>query len=625
MESDDVVELAAGQVADREAVDWHALAQRARTDEERAQLRLLQVIRKIADLHRSTALPATAAPLLPSAAPEDSPAMPARAWGHYQLLEKVGSGTFGTVYRAWDSLLEREIAIKILHHGDDLAEAQTLAKVQDPNVVTVFGSELHHGRRGLCMEFVHGETLEDRLRAHGTVTAQEAVLVGQDVCRALIAVHRSGIIHRDVKATNVMRRSDGRILLMDFGTGRHINLLDRPTGPGNVVGTALFMAPEVLAEQPASPRSDVYSVGVLLYRLVTGKYPVEGRTLDDIRASHMFGKRVPATAHRPDLPAAFLEVLDCALAPDPQKRCASAGELLEMLAPIGLRAAPEARSRARDAARTAAGVALVLALITALGALNSRYFNTSLARTEFVHETLWDAFVWGFRSLVAPAVLSMVAVLALSVLIVCRRLLLGASAHARRLEQALKAVVRRYQLDDVGTLSACVLMAATAVLVGAWFSFRPLIDALIIYPDVSTVPARDLALLGPRFQPVHEAYRAWFIWVTIFCVLVWYPPLRLAAKRREPLNRALLSGGGVVALLAVLMLDFPYRLLYGHNAFEAAQWKGTRCYILGERGEDVLLFCPLLDPPRNRIVSRRSSELERLGINESLFTPFSAE
>jgi hypothetical protein len=257
--------------------------------------------------------------------------------------------------------------------------------------------------------------------------------------------------------------------------------------------------------------------------------------------------------------------------------------------------------------------------------LNSRYFNTSLARTEFVRETVWDSFVWGFRSLVAPAVLSMFAALVLSVLLVCRRLLLGASAPARRLEQGLKAVVRRYHLDDVGTLSACMLMAAIAVLAGAWFSFRPLIDALIIYPDVSTVPARDLALLSPPYQPVHEAYRAWFIWVTIFCVLVWYPPLRLAAKRREPMNRPLLLGGVAVALLAMLMLDFPYRLLYGHNSFEAAQWKGTRCYILGERADDVLLFCPSLDPPRNRIVSRRSPELERLGINESLFTPFSTK
>ena len=365
MATDDPIGQALDHVAEGKAVDWEALA-RGVSDEERERLACLRILGAIADVHRSGDDPPDPGKVVaPGLDPSASTAAPApvtgATWGRYTLLEEIGAGHFGAVHRAWDPDLECELAIKILHgqSGDShlkerlLREGRALAKVRDPNVVSVLGVESYGERVGLCMEFVHGETLEDLLRSQKTLNAGEAILVGQDVCRALVAVHRAGFVHRDVTARNIMRERAGRIVLMDFGTGRELAHLERAGNSLNVAGTPLFMAPEALAGQAASPCSDVYSVGVLLYHLVTGRYPVEGRTFQELRAAHMSGKRTPISERRGDLPTGFISVVNRALAPDPQLRFQSAGELLESLAAIGGEALPDRDTRARIVARLA--------------------------------------------------------------------------------------------------------------------------------------------------------------------------------------------------------------------------------------------------------------------------------
>ena len=132
------------------------------------------------------------------------------------------------------------------------------------------------------MEFVHGRTLEDELREHGAFALDRVVLIAVELGDALAAVHRAGLLHRDVKTHNVMRDRDGRLLLTDFGGGE---LLESGAS-ATAVGTPLYAAPEVVDGQPATRQSDIYSLGVLLYRLATGRYPVEGRTLEEVRAAH---------------------------------------------------------------------------------------------------------------------------------------------------------------------------------------------------------------------------------------------------------------------------------------------------------------------------------------------------
>jgi hypothetical protein len=243
---------------------------------------------------------------------------------------------------------------------------------------------------------------------------------------------------------------------------------------------------------------------------------------------------------------------------------------------------------------------------------------------EFTNEGIRDWLKWGAQSLVLPIVFFIFALLVLGLLLGCRRLVLGASPKARAFEDAIRARVRLWRLDDLGNLSSCALLVSATALVVAWWYCSPLLGALMIFPTVSTAPAEQLTLLTPQFLPDHEMYRASFTWATIICLMAWYPPLRLAAKRRQPLNRGLLAGGGAVVLLALMLLDFPYRMLWFNDTFEVARWQGARCYILGERDDDVLLFCPLVELPRNRVVSRRSKELQRLGTQENIFTQFSA-
>src|SRR5439155_23094485 len=158
------------------------------------------------------------------------------------------------------------------------------------------------------MELIRGETLEQLLQKRGPFSAREAALVGIDLCRALAAIHAAGLIHRDVKAQNVMREAGGRIVLMDLGTGREIDRTGR-RALSDLAGTPLYLAPEIFDGAPASERSDLYSLGVLLYHLVTGSFPARATTIDELRDAHATGTCVRLRDARADLPTAFVQVV----------------------------------------------------------------------------------------------------------------------------------------------------------------------------------------------------------------------------------------------------------------------------------------------------------------------------
>ena len=272
-------------------------------------------------------------------AQEPSPAMTPRAWGPLVILEPIGRGAFGTVYRARDSL-GREVALKLFTPRPEqdyakrarvLQEARLLASISHANIVDVYGADRFDGRLGLWMELIRGRTLDAELRTRGMFSAQEAKLIGLDLCRALAAVHDAGLVHRDVKARNVMREGGGRIVLMDFGTG-----VSAESGLTDVAGTPLYLAPEIFAQQGATRASDVYSLGVLLYHLVSGAYPVSGTDRIEIQRGHDEGRRTRLRDIRPDLPAGFVHAVESALAPDPQRRYQTAGEFEHALMSEGV-------------------------------------------------------------------------------------------------------------------------------------------------------------------------------------------------------------------------------------------------------------------------------------------------
>ncbi len=255
-------------------------------------------------------------------------------WGTLRIIDKVGRGSFGDVYHAWDPALEREVALKLLRwtstihsdHSNVVHEGRLMARVRHPNVATIYGAQTIDGVTGLWMEFVRGRTLEAERAARGTLAADELVYVGIELCQALRAIHDAGLVHRDIKAQNVMRDDHGRIVLGDFGTGGELD--DART---ELAGTPAYIAPEIFDGAPATPRSDIYSLGVLLHHLATGSFPVRATSIDVFRDAHHRRARTLLRDARPDLPRELSSAIDRASAPDPDMRFESASAFLSVL------------------------------------------------------------------------------------------------------------------------------------------------------------------------------------------------------------------------------------------------------------------------------------------------------
>ena len=255
-------------------------------------------------------------------------------WGPFQHLQRVGRGSFGEVYRAFDPTLQRHVALKLLipsglNRDDEasalLREARAIARVRHPNVLSIYGVDRHDGRVGLWSDFVQGTTLSRLLEAQGPLGPREAALITIDVCRAVGAVHAVGLLHRDIKSGNVMREEGGRILLMDFGLTLEHGIENDPSG------TPAYMAPELLAGRPATIASEIYAIGVLLFHLLTGQYPVQGANLGEFRDAHAAGARRTVLDVRPDLPVALAHVVETAINVNPQRRFGSAGQMIAAL------------------------------------------------------------------------------------------------------------------------------------------------------------------------------------------------------------------------------------------------------------------------------------------------------
>jgi eukaryotic-like serine/threonine-protein kinase len=353
-------------ITDEVAVDWEAQAREH--PELAARLPGLRLLARIADVFHA---PQLAGP--PAATRGDEPTI--ATWGHLEIRAKLGEGGYGTVYRAHDPHLQRDVALKLLrddlaggqrHAHRILAEARLMARVKHRNVLVIHGADEHDGRIGFWMDLLEGDTLEAGLAAGEVLGAGEAALYGQELCRALGAVHGAGLVHGDVKAANVMRDRDGRIVLMDFGAGSESG--GGADGVGPLSGTPLALAPELLAGGAPSPAGDLYALGALLYRLVTGRYPLTADSLAELRRKHAEGARTPLLDLRPDLPAGFVAVVERALAADPARRFRSAGELEASLAASQKEGCePAADNRGRRRWPAVVGVAALLGLLAFFG------------------------------------------------------------------------------------------------------------------------------------------------------------------------------------------------------------------------------------------------------------------
>lgn len=341
-------------LADGVEVDWSALDAAAISEQERRRFDNLRLVARMAELHRTLSRERQEYDA-ETDGQNPPPDVLLESWGHLQIRELIASGAFGDVYGARDPQLDREVALKVLRPSSPrllerlLEEARTLARVRHPNVLTVYGADVRDGRAGLWTERIEGRTLEEWLQSHGPMGPGEVIAVATDLCRALAAVHAAGLVHGDVKAQNVMREEGGRIVLMDFGAV-HVQGDD----PGT--GTPLYLAPEVLNREPATPRSDIYSLGVLLFRLLTVEYPCAAGDIESLKAAHADGSRLYLRDRRPDLPGPLVEAIERALERDPARRFGTPGEL-ERALNAGGRPAPRLRAWARRSA-VLGGIAL---------------------------------------------------------------------------------------------------------------------------------------------------------------------------------------------------------------------------------------------------------------------------
>ena len=331
-------------VADGRLPDWDTAESDASDESERAVIRHLRGIAAIGRVQAGVTFetaPTGAVSIHGDNAPLDVPA----TWGTLRVQERIGRGRFGDVYRAWDQSLDREVALKLLRRQATvqgpadtqvIAEGRLMARVRHPNVATIYGAQRIEGRTGLWMELIRGRTLEAALAERGPFGGDDVARVGIELCRALEAVHRAGLVHRDVKAQNVLQETTGRIVLGDFGTG--LELEEAEADPVSIAGTPAYLAPEIFHHAPATAASDLYSLGALLFHLATGAYPVQGRSFRELRAAHARGERTTLRTRRPDLPEALVVAVEAALEPDPSRRFESAAAMETALAtspPVG--------------------------------------------------------------------------------------------------------------------------------------------------------------------------------------------------------------------------------------------------------------------------------------------------
>lgn len=342
--SEGLVADLAGAILDGREIDW-ACAESSAGVEERPILVQLRLLAAVADLHRH---------LPDSGAAVAQPGEELQQWGPLRVLERIGHGAFGQVYRAWDTRLDREVALKLLPANPPdndargtsiIHEGRLLARVRHPNVVTIYGAERIEKRIGLWMELVKGRTLEQVLQESGAFSPAEAIDIGIELCHAMSAVHAAGLLHRDIKAQNVMLTGERRVVLMDFGTGREQD----DSSAEILAGTPLYLAPELIRQPDASVRSDIYSIGVLLYHLLTGSYPVRARNLRDLRAAHERRQSTELRAAQPDLPPKLCRIIERAIDPEPARRYDSVASLEGDLAALKPRQTFMAADREADA------------------------------------------------------------------------------------------------------------------------------------------------------------------------------------------------------------------------------------------------------------------------------------
>jgi serine/threonine protein kinase len=257
----------------------------------------------------------------------------------YRLESKLGSGGMSTVYLATDETLERRVAVKVLHaeisdQPDQIErfrrEARSVAKLSHPNVVSVIDAGEDGGHPYIVFEYIEGETLKQRIERLGRLPLDESAAYAIEVGRGLAAAHGRKLVHRDVKPQNVLIDPEGRAKVTDFGIARSLEAKGL-TATGRVLGTTDYVAPEQAMGQSIDARTDIYSLGVLLYEMLTGEVPFQAETQVGVAMKHVNEPLPAVESRRPEVSAALAAVVETATAKDPEQRYGTIAALLRDL------------------------------------------------------------------------------------------------------------------------------------------------------------------------------------------------------------------------------------------------------------------------------------------------------
>ena len=259
--------------------------------------------------------------------------------GRYRLEAKLGSGGMSTVYLARDTTLDRPVAVKVMHRemseqADQLErfrqEARAVAKLSHPNVVSVIDAGEDGGYPYIVFEYVEGETLKARINRIGALDVQEALAYAIEIGRGLTVAHARRMVHRDIKPQNVLIDAEGRAKLTDFGISRQLEK-DGLTATGRVLGTTDYVAPEQAMGRGADQRSDIYSLGVVLFEMLSGHVPFQADSQVGVAMKHVNEELPDVQGERPEISAATALVVERATSKDPERRYADIGEMIDDL------------------------------------------------------------------------------------------------------------------------------------------------------------------------------------------------------------------------------------------------------------------------------------------------------
>lgn len=257
----------------------------------------------------------------------------------YELIKKIGSGGMADVYMAKDILLDRVVAVKILHgnfaEDEDFVlrfrhEAQSAGKLTHPNIVGIYDVGCDGDIHYIVMEYVEGQTLKQYIQSHPSIPIDTAVRIAIDIGNALEEAHDNGIIHCDIKPHNILLTGDGKVKVTDFGIARAINsstVIDKQS----ILGSVHYLSPEQAAGDKITEKTDIYSLGIVLYEMLTHHLPFEGETAVSIALKHMQGDVPRPTKYNPAISPMLEECLLTALQKDPNKRYDTVGDFISEL------------------------------------------------------------------------------------------------------------------------------------------------------------------------------------------------------------------------------------------------------------------------------------------------------